>query len=392
MSRIARGGIALAASAVLGAALAAPAAAQSACTALKLKAGGGYFASFARCLSKGVGKGVSPDPLCVAKAQTKLASSFEKAERKDDCLTLGDFLPVQDVLDDALPALLEVVDPPPPVCCAVSGLACLYTLADADCTGLGGVPAAAGFVCSGSGACVAPDAVAAGPCCETSDIPPQIVGGCLSGPVASMSCDMEGDIFLEQGRCHPALGCFSGPNVRSRCTAAKLKAAGSYFTAVAKCEAKAAKQGDASADLLCLGKAQSKLQRAFEKAEKKGDCLAVGDLSDAQAEADEGLDILFQILEPPPSVCCEEGTACFWAPDAATCTSVGGNPGAAGSVCGGNGTCGAPPAAEGNCCEGINNLPLMGLCAGGSTQVGCTNSGGSFVADAVCLPAQLCID
>jgi hypothetical protein len=34
----------------------------------------------------------------------------------------------------------------------------------------------------------------------------------------------------------------------------------------------------------------------------------------------------------------------------------------------------------------------MGLCAGGSTQVGCTNSGGSFVADAVCLPAQLCID
>jgi hypothetical protein len=31
-------------------------------------------------------------------------------------------------------------------------------------------------------------------------------------------------------------------------------------------------------------------------------------------------------------------------------------------------------------------------CAGGFAQLDCGNAGGTFVPDAVCLPAQLCID
>lgn len=391
MSRIGRVGLALAFSVVWTLA-AGQAGAQSQCASQKLNAAGGYFASFAKCLSKGTAKGLSPDPLCVAKAQTKLFSAFGKAERKADCVTLGDFLPVQDVLDDALPDLLEVTDPPPPVCCEVSGgEVCVATADAAVCTTLSGVQGAPGTVCSGNGSCVPPGAVVTGACCDAV-IPIPIEGSCFSGPSAALSCQDEGAV-LSQGRCHHSLGCVpSAQDVRSRCTAAKLKSVGSYFKAVTKCEAKAAKKGAASAELLCLGKAQSKLLRAFQKAEKKKDCLAVGDLSDAQGAADDGLQIVIEILRAPPSVCCTEVSACFWAPDEAACTGAGGTPGAAGTVCSGDGSCSPPPAAEGNCCQGVDNPPLTGLCGGGSSQVACTNSGGSFVGDAVCLPAQLCID
>lgn len=395
MSRSGRNGpVGLAlALAVVWALAAGPAAAQSKCASQKLNAAGGYFASFAKCLSKGTGKGASPDPLCVAKAETKLFSKFGKAEKKADCRTLGDFLPVQDVLDDALPPLLEVTDPPPPVCCELGGTnACLATADVATCTTtLSGVAGAAGTVCSGDGTCVPPGSVATGSCCD-SDFPIPIGGSCFSGPAAPAACQGEGDV-LTLGRCHQTLGCVaSAQHPRSRCTAAKLKATGAYFKSVAKCEAKAAKKGDAPAAVLCLGKAQSKLLRAFQKAEKKGDCLAVGDLSDAQGAADDGLEIVTDILRAPPSLCCTEGTACFWAPDEAACTAASGTPGAAGTVCSGDGSCVPPPAEEGNCCQGIDNPPLTGICGGGASQVGCTNGGGTFVGDAVCLPAQLCID
>jgi len=367
-----------------------PAAAQSRCTSQKLAGGGAYFSAFAKCLSKGLAKGTSPDPLCVAKAQTKLASGFARAEKRDDCGTIADLAPVQDVLDDALPDLLETVDPPPPVCCAFSD-ACLFTADSAGCTTVGGTAGAAGTFCSGSGTCEALGDVESGPCCATTTLPPEAASQCVGGLLAIPTCN-DPDEVLTQGRCHPVLGCIPAGEVRSRCSAAKLKAAGAYFNAVAKCEARGAAKG-MSADLVCLGRAQSKLQRAYEKAERKGDCLAVGDLSGAQQEADEGLGILFQILEAPPVVCCEGVNGCFWTESDAACElSIGATPGGPGTICGGDGACAPPPVPEGDCCQDLTIGGEPGRCAGGLGQVDCGNEGGSFVSDAVCLPAQLCID
>ena len=99
----------------------------------------------------------------------------------------------------------------------------------------------------------------------------------MAGILAIPTCDAPDEV-LSQGRCHPLRGCIPVGELRSRCSAAKLKAAGAYAAATAKCEAKAVRKG-VPTDVLCLGRAQSKLQRAFEKAEKKGDCLATGELA-----------------------------------------------------------------------------------------------------------------
>jgi hypothetical protein len=93
-------------------------------------------------------------------------------------------------------------------------------------------------------------------------------------------------------------------------------------------------------------------------------------------------------------VCCDGGNACLWVADAAACVDNGGTPGALGSVCNPvSGDCAPPPAQDGNCCEGISFGTLQGLCAAGTSgQVTCENSGGTYVPDAVCLPAQICIE
>ena len=79
---------------------------------------------------------------------------------------------------------------------------------------------------------------------------------------------------------------------------------------------------------------------------------------------------------------------CLWVADEAECTGLLGSFGAPGSVCGGDGACAPPPASEGDCCEDLGGEP----CQGGVASGDCTGAGGTFVGDAVCLPAGLCID
>jgi hypothetical protein len=236
---------------------------------------------------------------------------------------------------------------------------------------------------------VAPDAAAPGACCNGQPLPVGAIGDCHGGPLASLGCDQPGQELFDAALCHPALRCIpDGEDARSRCSAAKAKAAGAFFAGRAKCEAKAAAKGTA-VDVVCVGKAQSKVQRAFEKAEKKGDCLATGDLSDAAEEVNETIEVLFQILEPPPSGCCALAgpPRCLWAADQAACEGLAGSFGAPGSVCGGDGACAPPPALEGDCCQTADDA-----CLGGVSSADCSGGGGTFVGDAVCLPGGLCID
>lgn len=377
----------------LGLALAPPAAgAQSRCAAGKLAAAGAYFEAVARCEGKAVARGSEVDPFCVAKAQSKLAGRFAEAEEKGDCLALGDAGPAQDVLDDDLGAAFDLLEEGAAETCCALGSACAATVDAAACATLSGVAGAPGTVCDVTGTCVAPPGVA-GPCCAGAVSP--FGSFCVGGiAVTRDQCKLVDGRFSAQALCHPTGLCAApGGRPRSRCTAQRLKAAGRYYRSVTGCEAKAAAKGG-SVDVVCLGKAESKLDGAFQKSAQKGDCMTAADQSDAQSQLGADLSVLFGVLEPPPAVCCSGGGACIWAADAAECTALLGVTGAPGTVCGGDGACGAPPAVEGPCCGGVQNGAFADKCVVGTafSELDCTNAGGEFVGDAVCLPAQVCID
>jgi hypothetical protein len=373
-----------------------PAAAASAsrCTAAKIGTGAAYFAAVLRCEAKAVQKGAPLDPLCFAKSQEKLFSRSEKAERKGDCLTVGDALPFQDVLDDAISATVEVTETPEVATCCELGVTCQW-VAPAACTSQGGTPGAAGSACDPGGLCVS--APAPGPCC--GEIEELVLLGPPCFGIAGMTepgCKEFGGSFKGSALCDPTGQCL-GPDERprSRCTKKKLKALGSYFRAVARCEAKAVKSAG-TADVVCVARAQSRLQSAFTRAERKSDCIARGEVMPARDEADAGLQLAFTVLEPPPSVCCAAAMFCTWFPDAASCTAVGGSPGAPGTVCDGTtATCAAPPAGEAGCCQDFLNLQaqeLTCLVGPGIDAASCAAASATWISDAVCLPSRLCID
>jgi hypothetical protein len=78
-------------------------------------------------------------------------------------------------------------------------------------------------------------------------------------------------------------------------------------------------------------------------------------------------------------------------------TTCGGTPGAAGSVCHGDGQCLTPPALPGNCCEKPVSLPvplLSAKCFASPTTIldQCASYGGAPTFSGVCLPSDVCAD
>jgi hypothetical protein len=191
--------------ALLAASLAAPASADSRCAAAKFQAAGRYLQSLAKCQAKATAKGAEVDPLCIAKAQSKLATAFDKAEGKDDCLTVGDVAPVQDVLDDPAGEAFEILLPPlERRCCANPG-GCFWAESVADCDNAG-VPGEPGSVCNGdTRECVPPPGVGSGTCCE--DFTP---GGlaeptCVGRP--QLTCAVLGVTEVPDSICHGSKRC-----------------------------------------------------------------------------------------------------------------------------------------------------------------------------------------
>ena len=177
----------------------------------------------------------------------------------------------------------------------------------------------------------------------------------------------------------------------SECTAAQYKATGDYAKRVATCHSKAVKRGS-PVDALCVAKALSKLQTASAKAESKADCLGASTPDELQHAADQGLEEVAAIVEPPAGLCCTSGPACFWVADSAACTAVGATPGAAGSVCRSDGSCGAPSAGLGPCCDGVTSV--SGSCASGGllNLTACSTLGTAFDPAASCRADRQCHD
>jgi hypothetical protein len=179
--------------------------------------------------------------------------------------------------------------------------------------------------------------------------------------------------------------------VESKCLSGKLKGAGSSASAQVNCEAKAAAKGVA-VDPECVTRSQAKLQKAFEKAENKDDCIATGDAAAAQALVDDFVADLEGLLNPPPVICCQAAGACLYAADAAACTAIpGATPGADGSVCTGSGACAAPPASAGPCCQDFMAGAIPLDCANGTFDAtACGMAGGTF-STAICSPSGQCL-
>jgi hypothetical protein len=178
---------------------------------------------------------------------------------------------------------------------------------------------------------------------------------------------------------------------QSKCTSAKHKALGKFLQSREGCLAKGAKAGTA-VDPLCVAKAESKLQSAFIKAEQKADCLSNGDEDLIESLAVDFVLDMQQLLEPQPGVCCTQGIGCGWSVDAATCTGAGGTAGAAGSVCSGTGSCVAPPAVPGPCCEGVSFGGGTSCAAGPFDSTLCEMGGGTFFVDSICHQSRDCIE
>jgi hypothetical protein len=175
--------------------------------------------------------------------------------------------------------------------------------------------------------------------------------------------------------------------VDSKCLAAKYKAAGKRLSQEAACHAKAASKG-VVVDPACLAKAQAKFATAFGKAEGKTDCVETGDQGVTEDVLEELAEDLERTLSNSGGTCCVLGSQCFFADDATDCSLHSGTPGSEGSVCGSGGTCVAPPATPGACCEGTSFG--LGCLAGVIDGGGCMVVGGAFSPSAVCQPSGLC--
>jgi hypothetical protein len=70
------------------------------CAASKLKATGKKVKTKLRCWAKATGKGVTVDPQCLTKAETRFASAFSSADAHGPCLTTGDAGGIESQVDD----------------------------------------------------------------------------------------------------------------------------------------------------------------------------------------------------------------------------------------------------------------------------------------------------
>jgi hypothetical protein len=370
---------------------AAPAEAQTQpCSISKILASGRYLQARANCTAKGLAKGIDPESLCIAKALDKLGTSFGKAEAKGPCTSPADLSPAEDILADALDDAEEAVAQVIQSCCDGSNDVCTFE-DPTECTDGGGTPGPPGSICQADGTCGSIPNASTGTCCDgIGELVPDFQASCVSGPDVVAACVGEGFPLVADASCHPELGCIDASlPLRSRCTSAKLKAVGRYFSSAAKCEATAVKK-NLPVDLVCLGKAETKMSRAFLAAEKKDDCLGRDDYGDALTVLSAARILTVQLLNPELSVCCATAVACFYTETADDCFALVATP-SEGEACNGDGTCSAPPLDEGGCCEGLV-MDGVEKCAGGVTEPNCTGAGGTFVGDALCTTAQVCID
>jgi hypothetical protein len=179
-------------------------------------------------------------------------------------------------------------------------------------------------------------------------------------------------------------GAGDGPIPPSKCTAAKHAAYGRYVSGQEACIAKGRKRGGALS-VECFEKNAAKLAKALASAEKKGDCVQLGNAALVLSVSDLFESQLTGILETE-AICCEITGRCAYTQNAGQCLNYGGTAGAAGTTCSGTGACVAEAPTPGTCCT------AEGLCVGGPfTEPECDTFVGTFEPNALCLPNQSCL-
>lgn len=183
-----------------------PAVSGSRCAVAKLQAAGRYASGLAKCQAKATAKGAALETTCIAKVQSKLLSAFTKAEGKGDCLTLGDVVPVQDVLDDPASEAFEILLPPVARRCCYNAGACFWAEDATECEAPGVTIGEVGSVCDGeTRTCVPPPPVGEGLCCEEVSVPALSEASCFGNPM--LSCGALGGVEVDDSVCHRSKRC-----------------------------------------------------------------------------------------------------------------------------------------------------------------------------------------
>jgi hypothetical protein len=93
----------------------------------------------------------------------------------------------------------------------------------------------------------------------------------------------------------------AGTDPADACEAAKATAAGKKAAALLKAAGANLKKPDPAKLAASISKAQSKLTKAFSKAESKGGCPTTGDVGAIEAKVDAFADDAVEELDPPPT-------------------------------------------------------------------------------------------
>src|SRR6185369_12935588 len=86
-----------------------PTTTASRCAATKLKAAGKKAKTKLGCNAKAMRTGVALDPQCLAKAETRFASTFSSAEAQAQCLTTNDADGIESQVDDVVSQLVAAL-------------------------------------------------------------------------------------------------------------------------------------------------------------------------------------------------------------------------------------------------------------------------------------------
>jgi hypothetical protein len=174
----------------------------SQCQAAKAKAAGAYAKALAGCQARGIAKGVAPDAACAEKALAKLRKAFERAEKKDDCIQLGNSGGFRSATSDWIEDWRDILITTPRCCSRPvdSGAQCLFAFTESECQDEGGTLADFGDSCGVGGTCQAIPSGDPGSCCQAQ-------GECFSGLVTENECTMSEGTFFPAGQCLPSGAC-----------------------------------------------------------------------------------------------------------------------------------------------------------------------------------------
>ena len=180
------------------------ASAQSLCAKLWYRVAAQGARAKALCHAKAAGSGLPVDAGCLATAEEKLASKWNRAATQGDCPTPADAAGAQQVVDAFIADLVDVLTPTVGACCETAGGCYAGPAIDGfACSELVGTMGPPGSVCEGAtGTCVPPPAVG-GSCCTL----PQY-SFCSAGPMVTLAaCANVGGLGQLGAVCLPSGTC-----------------------------------------------------------------------------------------------------------------------------------------------------------------------------------------